>query len=391
VELATRISAPTAACLLGDMGADVIKVEPLGGDPARSMVRAYGVELTAGGENLAWENWNRNKRSITLDLDDVDGRRVMGLLLDRADVFVTNVRGQALLRLGLDPEGTLAGRPRLIYAIAEGLGHRGPRRDDPVVDLLGLAYSGFMRAAQGSSRSPSRPPGALADVLTGTMIAFGILAALVLRGQTGHGTVVRTSQLLSMMWLQNFDLFVTANCGKSFEPFDRRSASPHMNIYRCSDDKWLAAGLTVLDDSTALTQWGIFCRTIARPDLAELSRYQTSDRRYRHRRALIKELDDSFARRPRSFWLRKLRSAGIWVSAVNSLRDVAKDPHVRAEGYLMPTEAGLRVVRPPFELDDWTPTLRSAPDLGAASMEILGSLGLTDKEAASLRGKGVVG
>ena len=260
---------PVASVMLGDLGADVIKVEErVGGDPGRGVLRARGIDLSDR-PNFYFEANNRNKKSIAIDLKKPDGVAIVQRLTDRADVFVQNFRKGVAGRLGLGAATLRARNPRLVYASATGYGPEGPESAAPSFDYLGLARSGIMFSAGEPDDEPLAVAGGIADQMGAVMLAYGVLAALFARERTGRGQEVDASHLGSMAWLQGLGLSARLMLGRALPRQARRFATnPLWNHYRCSDDQWLALSMLQPD-----RYWAKLC---ARP----------RDSRRRDRRAL---------------------------------------------------------------------------------------------------------
>ncbi|MCC6381395.1 MAG: CoA transferase [Dehalococcoidia bacterium] len=389
VDLTIWIQGPVAATILADLGADVIKLEKAGeGDFSRNARTAFGVEMRRPERaNLLWSLFNRNKRDVALDLRHPRAADVLRRLVEGADVFVTNLMDDALAALGAD-EPTIRGiNPRVVYARGLGLGEQGPRAADPCMDTVGLAYSGFMYTSSGDAQRPYYPPGALADVLSGTSLAFGILAALMRRNATGEGQTVSSSQLQSLMWLQTLNVGVSANLGRPFEPFDRRDAPvATFNTYQCADGRWLGLGVGAGQER----QWCVLCQVMSLEHLLADERFTDLAGRMAHNRELTRLFDERFATAPADYWLGLLRSAGVWVSPVNRVQDLTDDPQVRANGYLFETTDGDVAPALPFSLAGHTVERRGAPSYGADSDTVLADLGFTADEVADLRAAGAL-
>jgi crotonobetainyl-CoA:carnitine CoA-transferase CaiB-like acyl-CoA transferase len=276
--------------------------------------------------------------------------------------------------------------PRLVYARGAGLGDRGPRADDPCQDTVGMAYGGFMWTSANSASEPYYPPGAMADVLSGTTLAFGVLAALRERDRTGEGQYVSSSQLQSLMWMQYLNVGVAANFNESFLGTDRMSpGSAMVNMYICADGRWVALGL-ILD-----SHWAPFCHAVGLAHLLDDERFAEMWPRINNAVPLARILEGHFLQRPSSHWLEKLRAAGLWVSPVNSVADLAAgDEQVEANGYLSTFDDGRRMPSGPFSLAGHRTGTAAAPDFSANTDEILGDLGLSEAEVDALRVDGAV-
>jgi len=379
---------PVASLMLGDLGADVIKVEErLGGDPGRGVLRAQGIDLTDR-PNFYFEANNRNKRGLTVDLKKPEGVEIVRRLADSADVFVQNFRHGVAARIGLDAATLRARNPRLVYASATGYGPEGPEHDAPSMDYLGLARSGIMLSAGEPGQPPLAIAGGIADQMGAVMLAYGVLAALLARDKTGVGQEVDSSQLGSMAWLQSLTLAMRTMLGIAMPRMPRSApANPLWNHYRCGDDRWLAMSMIQAD-----RYWERLCRVLELDDAIADPRFQTMATRMQHSAACVALLDAAFARRPRAEWLLRLRAGGDFiVSIVNSVDDLPDDPQVRANDYVTtfehPTFGPTQVVGVPVRLSETPARLRRpAPEFGQHTEEILTEvLGYSWDEVGRLR------
>ena len=309
---------PVASAMLGDLGAEVIKLESKdGGDPGRGIVAIAGQKSDR--LNFYFEANNRNKQSLALDLKQPEAREIVYRLAAVSDVFVQNFRKGVADRLGLGAAELRARNPRLIYANATGYGPEGPESGDPSFDQLGLARSGIMFAAGEPDMPPQPIGGGIADQMGAIMLAYGVLAAVISRERYGVGQVVDASHLGSMSFLQGLSLTSRLINGAAFPRVPRaRAFNPLWNHYRCGDDKWIALGMLQPD-----RYWADFTRAIGRPELETDPRFATMGARAGNCAALIEILDQVFASRPRAEWLDILRKGGDFIfTIVNSLNDL---------------------------------------------------------------------
>jgi crotonobetainyl-CoA:carnitine CoA-transferase CaiB-like acyl-CoA transferase len=384
---------PVCSVMLGDLGADVIKVEErVGGDPGRGVLRAQGIDLSDR-PNFYFEANNRNKRSIAVDLKKPGGVEIVRRLADGADVFVQNFRQGVAARLGLDAATLRARNPRLVYASATGYGPLGPDSGDPSFDYLGLARSGIMLAAGEPDDDPLAIAGGIADQMGATMLAYGVLAALLAREKTGRGQEVNASHLGSMAWLQGLGLSARLMLGRALPRTPRKFATnPLWNHYRCADGQWLALAMIQAD-----RYWANFCDVLEVPEAATDARFATMLDRMMNAGDCVALLDARFATRPRDEWLARLRAGGDFiVSLVNSVDELPDDVQVQANGYVTafehPTFGGTRVVGLPIGLSDTPGSLRRpAPEFGQHTEEVLTDvLGYSWDDVGRLREEKVI-
>ena len=390
LDLTIWVQGPLAATMLADLGAEVIKVEkPEQGDFARGVRSLFGQKQgLPDGKTLMFEIANRNKKAITLDLRTSEGQKLFHRLVERSDVFVTNLHPNTLHEFRVDRETLLAINPQLIYSHATGFGPQGPHSQDPCQDTVGMARSGFMFNTPAADGSPTYPTGALSDVLSGTMLAFGVLAALLGRERSGVTQSVWSSQLSAMMWLQYYNVAQSINMGKDFDQYDRTTvANPLMNLYRCGDGQWIACGMAV-----AQRFWPEFCHVLGIEKLEQDPRFRGDTARAANRHELIPILDRAFAAQPRVHWERIFREKGFWFSVVHHVSDLPADPQVAANEYIVELDSGLKTVAAPFALEKTpVPLRKGAPTLSQHTEEILQDVcGCSMEEILSLKEKGVV-
>jgi len=361
---------PVASAMLGDLGAEIIKLEErLHGDGGRSLYAVAGAPT-----NSYFETNNRNKKSVTVDLKHPQGIAMVHELVAHADVFVHNFRAGVPERLGLGYDDLRAVNPRLIYGEATAFGSKGPEGSSRGHDLLGMARSGIMMAtALPGSGEPRYPAGGMGDQMGATMLAFGILAALVARERFGVGQKVEASLLGGMMWLQGFALAQQLAQGATGGPRDRTAqANPLYNWYRCSDGKWLALATPQSD-----RHWPELLEVLERTDLLEDPRFADHMSRERHAAACVRVLDEIFATRTRDDWLKRLASSGtVPHGPVNSLADVVGDEQALANGYVTtfdhPVRGPVGVVGFPVSLSETPAMVRTrAPELGEHTEQVL--------------------
>lgn len=386
---------PIGTALLGDLGAEVIKLEALEGDPGRGLVRLSGMGL-AERPNFYIEANNRNKKSLALDLKKPEAREIVHELVKRADVFAQNFRVGVAERLGLDYETLRDHNPRLIYAHATGFGPKGPEAAVAAMDQMGIARSGLMLAVGEPDAPPQQIAGGIADQMSGIMLAWGVLAALVARERHGMGQKVDVSQLGSMALLQGLNLSARLMLGTAIPRVRRsESANPLWNHYRCADGLWLVLGM-----AQGERHWAAFCRALGAPEIEGLwsGARASAASGDAAATAAVAALDERFASRPRAEWLAQLRaaSADFIVAPVNRLEDLPDDPQVRANEYVTefdhPQHGPTRMVGFPVGFSATPASIRAAaPELGQHTEEVLQELlGYDWERIGHLRARGVI-
>jgi crotonobetainyl-CoA:carnitine CoA-transferase CaiB-like acyl-CoA transferase len=385
VELAVWVAGPSAAGVLADWGADVVKVEPPEGDPFRGLfLTVSGVEMPA---NPPFELDNRGKRSIAVDLRTPEGRDIVLRLVDRADVFVSNVRPDALGRLGLDHPTLAARNPRLVYAAVTGYGEAGPDRDRAAYDIGAFwSRAGIAAALTPPGADPPFQRGALGDHVAGVTTAGAVAAALLVRERTGRGQKVSTSLLRIGAYALGWDLNSTLRLNIKATPMTRTTTpNPLISCYRTQDERWLwLLGLQ------GQRHWPDLVRALGRPEWEHDARFATMQARRANCTELVALMDRVFAERTLVEWGEALDRAGMWWAPVQTTHDLADDPQAEAAGVFVdvPVAEGgtARMVASPVDFSEtrWAPS-RPAPECGQHTEEVLLELGLDWEAIAALK------
>lgn len=378
------LAGPIAGTRLGDLGADVIKLEP----PGRGEFnRTHGFEdIRVAGEMSTFLAVNRNKRSLALDLKRPEARQVVHRLLPGVDVIIQNFRPQTAERLGMDWESLHSVNPRLVHCSISGYGSVGPYRDRPGQDLVVQGYSGSMFSVGAEGDEPS--PGALwaADVMTGYQAVIAILAALAARERTGAGQEVEVDMLSVVLDAQAQELVTYLNAGAQPRRTAERSAhgsipAPY-GVYRTSDG-WLTLAMAplpalgeVLDDDV-------------------LRGYVHYNDGHRHRDEVYGRIRHRFIERTTEEWIALCDQHGVWAGPVYDYEALERDPHIRATDAFVEQPQGdtvIRTTRVPIRMSATPPAIRrGAPALGADSSDVLRAAGFSAAEVAALAANGVVG
>jgi crotonobetainyl-CoA:carnitine CoA-transferase CaiB-like acyl-CoA transferase len=390
LDLTTVLVGPYCTQLLAEMGAEVVKVEAPEGD----VVRLIGPERSPG-MGCMFLTINRGKRSIALDLKRPEAREALLRLARGADVLATNIRPQAMARLGLDYEAVRAANPRIVYAAVLGYGQDGPYAPRPAYDDLmqGAAVLASLNgrvAGGGEGGAPRYVPLAMVDRIAGLMAANAITAALLHRERTGEGQCVEVPMFETML------TFVLGDHlgGKVFDPpLDEggygRLLSPGRRPYRTKDGHVCAM---IYNDR----QWRAFFRALGMPDLVEEDpRFRSHATRTRHIDAILAMLEEIFAGRTTAEWTEILERADLPVTPVHTLDSVFEDPHLRATGFFgteeHPTEGRLTRMAVPMRFSAGEQEERlPAPNLGEHSAAVLAEAGYAEAEIAALIESGAV-
>ena len=387
VEMATWLFAPMSACLLGELGADVIKVEAHGGDPMRGLVHRVRDHV-----DWVYELANRNKRSVALDVRSPGGGEVMQRLLADADIFIVNLRRGGLERLGIDYESLREDHPRLIYAHATGYGTEGPDINRPAFDELAYwARGGFMSILGAPGNDPVRLVGAMGDLPSAMNITAAIFAALYQRELTGEGQFLTCSLYGGGIWANGFAVQGALATGQNFPRGDRYSSFNSLyNSYRAADDKWLQ--LAMIQEERF---WAPFAEAIDLPILTEDARFAVTADRRRHTREAVELIEQRIAEERRDHWAAIFDALDFpWAPAADEL-EISQDPQAAANGYVgvMEHRSGIefKVLGAPFKLDQAPMTnYSSAPELGEHTELVLEELGYDWDAIAALKQAGAI-
>jgi crotonobetainyl-CoA:carnitine CoA-transferase CaiB-like acyl-CoA transferase len=390
VEMGVWVAGPAAGGILADWGAEVVKIEPPGvGDPCRLFMRILGADLPF---NPIFEMDNRGKRSVVIDLAQAEGREIAAELIDRADVFVTNVRMAALERLELDPGTLLRRNARLIYAAITGYGLEGPEADRAAYDIGAFwSRSGIASMLTTPGSSPPFQRGGMGDHGAGVSAVAGISAALYAREKSGRGQLVSTSLLRQGIYTLSFDLSISLRFGVGLQVADRRTMlNPAINSYRDRDGRWF--WLVGLDGER---HWAPLARVVGHPEWIEDPRFAKPEDRAANAAELISMLDSIFASETREEWGKRFDAEqDVWWAPVQTLEEVVADPQVRASGALVDVPDGSTTTTFPATPVDFTETpwapRAMAPEHGQHTDEILDELGRHGEEVAALRARGVI-
>ena len=391
---------PVAGAMLGDLGAEVIKIEERErGDGGRAML-AFD-----DGKSPYWEMNNRNKKSLAIDLKSAEGVELVRKLIDRSDVFIQNFRPSVAERVGLDYETLKARNPKLVYASASAFGAEGPERRSRAYDLLGQARSGFLLRT-GHEDEPDTPDGGMADQMGAIMLAYGVLTGLMARERHGIGQKVDTSLLGSMMWLRGLPIVLSlmrqdgqeaksemSKHMKSDKPTRLDPGNPLWNTFKCADGKWLALACVTTDP-----HWPVVMDALGNPAaLVNEPAYGDHWGRCSHAREITAVLDPIFASRPREYWLEQMVGKGdLPVCAINTTAEAANDPQAIINGYVTtlkhPSYGEIRVPGFPVTLSETPARIRrQAPQFGEHTEELLiDLLGLNWNEVTALRERKVI-
>ncbi|HTO70191.1 MAG TPA: CoA transferase [Myxococcota bacterium] len=392
VELAVWVAGPGAGGVLADWGADVVKIEPPEGDPCRGLFMALaGLKEP---KSPPFDLDNRGKRSVVLDTRDAEARALARQLVQGADVFLTNLRPDALAKLGLDWESLEASCPRLVYASVTGYGLRGPERDRAAYDVGAFwARTGAEHIMFPPGVEPHGIRGGFGDHVTALSAVSGIMAALYQREKTGRGQRVATSLLRTGLYCVGWDTGIRLRFGTVAPSLPRGEAlNPVLNQYKSGDGRWFwLLGLE------AERHWPKLARAVQRPEWPADPRFASARERRKHARELVAMLDDIFAARSLREWGERFDEVDLWWAPVQTQDEVVADAQVAAmDGIVSVPEAGgageFRAVATPLEFSAAAVGPQGPPPkLGEHTDAVLAELGLAPEAIRRLRERGALG
>ena len=385
IDLTRTLAGPSCTQMLGDMGADVIKIEePNLGDETRSWTPFWNDEGTQ------FLSFNRNKRSLSINLREKEGIDIVLNLASKADVMVESFRTGALDRMGIGYEAVKAVNPSIIYCSISGYGRTGPLADKPGYDLIIQAYSGLMNLTGEPDGVPLRVGFSLVDLFAGMMAYGSIMTALHHRSKTGEGQYIEASLLDGQVATMSYH--ATGYMATGVEPRRLGSGHPSLVPYQSfpASDGFFILGC----GNQGL--WERLCPGIGHPELLEDPRFESNTARVENRAQCVEVLSEIFKTRTVTEWVDIITEAGVPVGPINTVSDVISDAQVNARNMVVdmphPNVPDLRVPFSPLKLAETPPAIRMAPPLlGQHNEEILTELGYTKDGISKAREKGVIG
>jgi crotonobetainyl-CoA:carnitine CoA-transferase CaiB-like acyl-CoA transferase len=386
IDMTQVMAGPFCCQLLGDLGARIVKVEPVGcGDHTRQSMG----QLLPGGESSAFLAVNRNKEGIAIDLKQEAGRDAFYKLVREADVVVENFRPGVTSRLGVDYT-TLSGlNSRLIYASISGFGQTGPYADRPGYDLIAQAMSGIMSVTGEVGGEPAKAGVPVTDMSAGLFCAVGILSAYIAREQTGRGQYIDTSLYEAGLALSVWETAELWSTGRVPQPLGsaHRMSAPYQALRTRDGHIMVGANNPRL--------WERLCRALGREDLVADPRFTTNADRMERREALVKELESALKNKDTEDWVTELLAAGVSCGPLRNYEQACQDPQTLARDMVItmqhPAEGEIRGLGIPVKLSDTPGSVRRpAPLLGEHTDGLLAELGYSASEISALREKGAV-
>ena len=385
VDLTRTLAGPFCTMMLGDMGADVVKIEePERGDETRSWTPFWN------GESTQFVSFNRNKRSLSLNLREEEGLDIVRALAADADVMIESFRAGALERMGLGYADIHRINPGIVYCSISGYGRTGPMAEKPGYDLIIQAYSGLMDLTGDPDGLPLRVGFSLVDLFTGMMAYGSVVTALYHQRQTGQGQHIEAALLDGQVAALSYH--ATAYLATGVVPQRMGSGHPSLVPYQSFP---AADGYFILGVANQ-GLWERFCAAIERPDLLADPRFLTNDDRVAHRAECVELLSGIFRTRTVAEWVEVIERAGVPCGPINRVDDVVNNPQVQARNMIAqlshPNVPDLKIPNSPLKLAETPPDLRRPPPLlGQHNGEILAELGYGTEAIVELQRKGVIG
>lgn len=384
---------PVASMMLGDLGAEVIKIEErIGGDPARGVEKLAGMVTFKSGRNAYFEMNNRNKKSVTLDVRKDEAKEIVYKLVEKSDIFLHNFLDSVARRQEMGYDTLAKYNPKLIYIHASGYGPQGPDAEERSFDYIGLARSGIMWMCGEGDSPPQRIEGGVGDQMGAVMTAYAAVVALLTRERFGIGQKAGASLLGSLMWLQADNVAFKLIGGEEYKRQSRKAVNnPLWNHYECGDGRWL-----VLAHLQSDRYWPNVCKAMGMEHLQNDERYLGTEARRGNSRELIATMDEIFETKTLDEWIPVLKENGVIFCRLSDFDDLINDPQVLANDYITdydhPAWGKMKVPGIPIHLEKTPGQLRiPAPEFGQHTEEVLiDLLGYTWEQVSELREKEII-
>jgi crotonobetainyl-CoA:carnitine CoA-transferase CaiB-like acyl-CoA transferase len=382
------VAIPAASAILGDWGAEVIKLEPLYGEMHRGMVRVQGVDNSQ--VNWIVQVLNRNSKGLAIDLKKDAGREIIHKLISGVDVFMSNYELNSITKLGLDYDTLSRINPGLIYAFVSGYGTTGPDKDERGYDFTaGWARSGMMHLIGEPGSTPAPQRAGMIDSMTGAHVVAGICAALRQRDKTGKGQKIEVSLYHAAVWTLNMDIQIALAGGEPVKHNRKNTHNPIWNSYRTQDNRWFWLA-NLQPDPT----WPGFCRAMGRPELENDPRFNSMAARTQNSEELIRIIDGVLGSKKMAEWEVLFRENKVIYGRIQTPNEVVKDPQALANGFFGEVDSGygrIKLVTSPVEFSENPATLRTgAPEIGQHTEEILLELGYSWEDIGRFKDQKVI-
>jgi len=389
VEYGVFHAGPGGTAILGDLGADIIKIESGFGDPERYWTKIASLDLSlSNGESIMHEVSNRNKKGIYLDIKTEKGKKILNQLVKECDVFLTNLRKSTKTKLGIDYESLKSINPKLIHANVSGYGPMGPMDDLGAFDPLGQAISGMMFTT--GTTEPAMLHIGILDQATAIAISHAIITALFVRERKGIGQEVHVSLFSTALWLQypNMMLANILNVDPCIRS-DRNDHSPLRNRFLCKDGRWIIG-----THHPEEKYWADFCRVTILPELLDDDRFTDDIGRPIPGADLLDRFDNVFITKTRDEWIDIFLEKGLMFCPIKHINEIQTDPQALANQYVVPFEhpmlGNINIPGYPAHFSECRAGTRGpAPAIGEHTDEILSNLGYTNKNISDLKKEGV--
>ena len=392
VECAIWHAGPGASAILGDMGAEVIKIETLDGDPERMAKQLGAVKFDVPASDdwsFLFELSNRNKKGICLDIKKPEGRDILNRLVKTADVFLTNLRNSTKPKLEIDYESLKKINPQIIHASVSGFGLKGPFSDTGGFDPMGQAISGMLYLTDDDE--PVMLQTVVLDQMTSVAASHAIMTALFYRERHGIGQEVHVSLYSSALWLTHANMLATGILKKNpAGTWDRYQNGPLRNCFKCKDGKWIMG-----TNNPEEKYWDRFCDLTGKPELKTDPQYKDIESRVENGETLVKLYDEIFLTKTRDEWIKLFRENGFLFAPVQRMEEVLKDPQAIQNGYVVdfdhPSLGTVKIPGYPITFGaNRAGTVRPAPGLGEHTDMVLKDMGFNEGDILNLKKNGVI-
>ncbi len=390
VEYGVFHAGPGGNAILGDLGAEIIKIESGSGDPMRHWVKVAHLDFALeNGDNVMFETSNRNKKGIYLDIKKDKGRNIFNQMIKEADVFLTNLRKSTKKKLGIDYENIVKINDRIIHANVSGYGPEGPMDDLGAFDPLGQACSGMMYAT--GTSEPALISHAVLDQATAIALSHAVITALFHRERHGIGQEVHVSLYSTALWLQTPTLMISNVLAiDPCPPIARTEHSPLRNRFCCKDGNWIAG-----TNHPEERYWSVFCNLTGQSELIDNPEFTTSEGHPVASAKLTALFDTIFLTKTRDEWMDIFLSKGLMFSPVRQINEIQTDPQALANDYIVPFKHPVHgewnVPGYPVHFSKCKAGMRSsAPSQGEHTDEILINMGYSEDEIKDLKTEGII-